>query len=144
MWGKQQEEGRPEGSTGIPQATKNVSPIGSKASVEQPPEKYSVMRIKDNMLIAQALERTVLDQLKTIHGVKKLSKFQKEVMGSIVTLVMSNEEPSKWLETAKAYCENPEDKNHARVSQVNKIAVAHQIDNYLASLLLASKVEDGR
>jgi len=141
--GKQQEEGRPEGSTGIPQATKNVGPIGSKASVEEPPEKYSVVRVKDNMLIAQALEREVIDQLKSVHGVKRLSKLQREVVSSITTLVMSNEEPSKWLETARAYCENPEDKNHARVSQVNKIAVAHQIDNYLASLLLASKVENG-
>jgi hypothetical protein len=33
-----------------------------------------------------------------------------------------------------------EDTNQTRVSEMNKIAVAHQVDSYMASLLLASKV----
>lgn len=142
--GTKNEEGRPEGSS-APQTTKNVGPIGSgtsKASVAEAPEKYSVMQVKAHMLLAQELEKYVTDTLKAMHGIKRMSKLQKEVAASIVTQVMSNEEPSKWLHEAKAYCENPEDRNHARVSSVNKIAVAHQIDNYLASLLLASKVKN--
>jgi hypothetical protein len=140
--GGKQDEGRPEGAT-APQTTKNVGPIGSKASVETP-ENFSVSRVKDNMLLAQALEREVIDQIKDIHKIKKLTKLHKEVIADTVTMIMANEEPSKWLETAQAYCENPEDKNHKRVSEVNKIAVAHQIDTYLASLLLASKAVNGR
>lgn len=149
--GKQQGQdgGRPDGSTGIPQTTKSVSPIGTgsgskfASASEQTNDKFSLMRVKDNMLIAQALEREVFEHLKATHSVKRLSKLQKEVAASIVMCVMSNEQPDKWVEKAKAYCENPEDTNHDRVSQVNKIAVAHQLDNYLASLLLASKVENG-
>ena len=138
--GAKNDEGRPEGAT-APQTTKNVGPIGtSKASVQ---DKFSVMKVKDHMLIAQELEKTVTETLKSMHGIKRMSKLQKEVAASIVTQVMSNEEPSKWLSAAKSYCEMPEDKNQARVSEVNRIAIAHQVDNYLASLLLASKVTNG-
>ncbi len=136
--GAGQEEGRPEGSK-APQTTKNVGPIGSKASVT---EKYSVMKVKEHMLLAQELETAVVNHLKDLHKIKRMSKMQKEVAASIVTQVMSNEEPPKWLNEAKAYCENPEDKNQERVSQVNQIAVTHSVDNYLASLMLASKVAD--
>lgn len=136
--GAKNEEGRPEGSQ-TPQTTKNVGPIGSKASEE----KYSVTTVKNNMLCAQELEKHVFETLKEMHKIKRMSKLQKEVAASIVTQVMSNEEPAQWLATAKIYCESPEDRNHERVSAVNKIAVNHQIDNYLASLLLASKVENG-
>ena len=135
------EEGRPNGSK-APQTTKKISPIGTKASEEQPREKYSAMRIKDNMILAQAVEKEVTSQLKIIHNIKKMSALQKEVAADIVTTIMSNEEPSKWLSNAKVYCEKPEDKNNERVLEVNKIATAHQIDNYLASLLLASRIEN--
>jgi hypothetical protein len=137
-----EDAGRPEGSK-APQTTKTISPIGtSKASVDTPEERYSLMTVKDNMLLAQTLEKEVINVLKDIHKIKKMSKLQKEVAASIVTQIMSNEEPSKWLTMVKTYCESPEDRNQARVSEVNKIAVAHEIDNYLASLLLASKVDN--
>lgn len=143
--GKGEDVGRPEGSK-APQTTKTVGPIGSgpsKASIEV--EKYSVSKVKDNMLLAQQLEKEVVSILKSIHNIKRMSKLQQEVAASIVTQIMSNEIPSKWLESAKIYCETPEDRNHERVSAVNKIAVAHQLDNnYLASLLLASKVENAQ
>lgn len=137
--GAKTEAGRPEG-TGISQTTKTISPIGtSKASLE----KYSTTQVKENMLLAQALEKEVNEQLKTIHNIKRMSKLQRAVASDIVTLIMSNEEPKQWLSVARAYCEKPEDKNSDRVSTVNKIALTHQIDNYLASLLLASKVANG-
>lgn len=137
--------GRPEGSQ-APQTTKNVGPIGSgaKAAIASiMPEKYSVMRVKEHMILAQELDKLVTDELKSIHKIKKMSKLQKEIAASISVQVMSNEEPSKWLASAKNYCESPEDTNHKRVSTVNKIAEVHKIDNYLASLLLASRVEHG-
>ena len=134
------ETGRPEGSTGISQTTKNVGPIGTSKASEV---KFSIKKVKENMLIAQELEKVVTEQLKKIHNIKRMSKLQREVAASIVTTIMSNEEPSKWSSVVEAYCENLEDTNPERVSQVNQIAIAHQLDdNYLASLLLASKVEN--
>ena len=133
-------EGRPAGSQ-APQTTKKISPIGTKGSEAAATEKYSLMHVKDNMILAQTLEKSVTETLKSIHHIKRMSKLQKEVAASIVTQIMSNEDASKWLDVVKVYCESPEDRNQDRVSQVNKIAIAHTIDNYLASLLLASKVD---
>lgn len=133
------DDGRPEGSK-APQTTKNVGPIGSKASTE---EKYSLMQLKQYMILAQEVENSVTSVLKEKHNIKKLSKVQKAVAVDIVTQILSNEEPTKWLHEVRAYCENPEDRNHERVSKVNTIAITHTIDNYLASLMLASKVENG-
>ena len=99
------------------------------------------MKVKEHMILAQELENAVVEELKAMHKIKRMSKLQRTVAEDLVTQIMSNEEPSKWLSAAKNYCANPEDKNHERVSHVNKIAVAHKIDNYLASLLLASKID---
>lgn len=130
--------GRPDGTT-APQSTKTISPIGSKASVK---EQYSLSQIKDNMILANALESDVTAHLKKSHKIKRLTKFHRELVADTATLIMANEDPAKWLESVPTYCDNPVDRNHDRVKQVNTIAVNHQLDNYLASLLMASKVEN--
>lgn len=143
--GAKKEEGRPEGSK-APQTTKNIGPIGTSASEIKeisPETKYSVSKVKEHMILAQELEASVISYLKELHNIKRMSKLQKEVASSVVTQIMSNEEPSKWLTKVKEYSENPDDTNHERVKNVNSIAIHHQIDNYLASLLLASKVDNG-
>jgi hypothetical protein len=140
--GPKEEEGRPEGST-APQTTKTIKPIGTKASCDISEDKYSVIKVKEYMLVAQELEEEVATNLKAMYNVKRMSKLQKEVASGIVEQIMANEAPSKWLKVAKTYCEEPKDRNPKRVLEVNKIAVTHQLDNYLASLLLASKVDNG-
>jgi hypothetical protein len=129
--------GRPEGAT-APQTVKTISPIGTKASIQ---EKYSLTKIKENMILANALESEVGHELKRTHKLKRLTKFHKELIAETSTLIMANEEPAKWIESVPTYVADPEDRNHGRVKQVNTIAVSHQLDNYLSSLLLASKVD---
>jgi hypothetical protein len=129
------ETGRPEGSTG-PKTVKKLSPIGTSASETQ----FSLRKVSDNLLVAQQLENAVMAHFKETHKVKRMSKLQKEVSQGVVELIMSNEEPSEWMTKVNDYCTNPEDTNNIRVLEVNKIATAHQLDNYLASVLLASKV----
>jgi hypothetical protein len=136
--------GRPEG-TGVPQTTKKISPIGTtKASVDISEPKYSLSKMKDNMLLAQELDRAVETKLKTDHKVKRLNKVQKEVVNGIATLIMVNEQPEKWQESIATYCESPVDKNPDRVKKIQDIAATHQVDDYLASLLFASKIEDAQ
>lgn len=141
---KEGEEGRPEGATSKP-APKKIGPIGSKASDEsdKPKINYSLKQVTANLLVAEELETKVVATLKDMHKIKRMSKLQKEVAAGLVEQIMANEESSKWLETAESYCKNMTDTNPERVLEVNKIAVAHQLDNYLASVLLASKVENG-
>lgn len=135
-----QNSGRPAGTT-APQTTKTISPIGSKASIES--TKFSLTKIKDNMLIAQELEESVTAELKEIHSIKRMSKAQKQIASDITNQIIANEQPSKWLKVVKDYTVNPVDKNPERVKEMITIASEHQLDNdYLAGILLASKVEN--
>lgn len=133
--------GRPNGTTGVPQSTKNVEPIGqgkqSKASLE---EKYSVYKIKENLISAQKLEEEVGALLRKKHNIKKLSFSQKDVANQISKLIIANESPENWSVKIEDYINQPFDKNQELIATINNIACDHQIDTYLASILYHSKV----
>jgi hypothetical protein len=136
------EAGRPSGSTGIPQSTKNVKPIGegkqSKASSE---EKYSLSKVKENLISAQKLEEEVAASLRKKHGIKKLSFDQKDIANEISKLIIANESPENWNSKIEDYINQPFDKNQEVIANINNIAYDHQLDNYLASILYHSKVK---
>jgi len=136
------EAGRPTGTTGIPQSTKNVKPIGeggqSKASVQ---EKYSLSKVKENLISAQKLEEEVASSLRKKHGIKKLSFDQKDVANQISKLIIANESPENWNAKIEDYINQPFDKNQEVIANINNIAYDHQLDSYLASILYHSKVK---
>jgi hypothetical protein len=77
-------------------------------------------------------------------AVNKLSALDEnhgDVCHRITSIIMANEEPESWkeLEIINGYIKNPLDKNTSRVEQVQEIALEHQVDDYLASILYASK-----
>ena len=135
------EAGRPSGTTGIPQSTKNVKPIGegrqSKASTE---EKYSLLKVKENLVLAQKLEEEVAANLRKKHNIKKLSYNQKEVSEQIAKIIIANETPENWMSKIEDYIKQPVDQNQEIVANVNSIACDHQVDSYLASILYHSKI----
>lgn len=135
------EPGRPSGTTGIPQSTKNVKPIGegnqSKASLQ---EKFSLVKIKENLIAFQKLEEEVAASLRKKHQLKKLSNEQKNIASQISELIASNETPEKWVSEISNYINSPFDKNQEVVKSINDIAFEHQLDHYLASILYHSKV----
>ena len=53
---------------------------------------------------------------------------------------MANESSDKWLEKVSEYINNPADTNEEAIKEIQSIALEHQVDEYLASLLYASKV----
>ena len=133
------EAGRPEGSKGIPQSTKNVKPIGegqqSKAN-----EKYSFIKIKENLISAQKLEEEVAAELRKKHNLKKLSYQQKDIAEQVAHVIIANENPKDWSSKIKEYIDNPIDKNKETLSKIQSIAYDHQLDNYMASILYHSQV----
>ena len=131
--------GRPPG-TGTPQETKDISPIGE--GEQSNAEHYSVSKITDNMILANALVRKVEAGLRKFHKLKRLNKRQKEVAQGIVEVIISNENPSEWKRVVDEYVKKPVDKNEDRVSEIRDIACRHQVDYYLASILFASKSEE--
>ena len=131
--------GRPPG-TGTPQETKDISPIGE--GEQSNAEHYSVSKITDNMILANALTRKVEAGLRKFHKLKRLNKRQKEVAQGIVEVIISNENPSHWNKKVDEYVKKPVDKNEDRGSEIRDIACRHQVDYYLASILFASKSEE--
>ena len=135
--GKPSGAGRPAGAK-APQGTKKISPMGAKASEEM---EFSVMKLKDNMVLAQDTEKSVQTYLKKKFKVKKLNELQQSAAADIVTIITANEEPDKWTnsDVVKEYCETRVDKNQDRVNLVLGVAAEHQVDNYVASLLYSSR-----
>lgn len=129
--------GRPAGSTGIPQTTKNVSPIGqgkqSKAMF------FDIEKIKNNFILASKLQDKVEASLREKHSLRKLSKQQKDVAFEIAKIIVSNEKPESWETTAINYVNEPKDKNENFVSEIENIAAEHAVDSYVASILYHSK-----
>jgi len=131
------EPGRPSGSTGIPQSTKNINPKGqgkqSKASL------FNIEKIKDNFVLASRLQEKVEASLREKHSLRKLSKQQKEVAFEIVKIIASNENPEVWDSVVNEYVKNPKDKNLDKISDIESIAIEHGLDTYVASILYHSK-----
>lgn len=125
--------GRPEGTKGIKQSTKKISPIGASAD-----ESYSLSKMKENMILAAQLQSKIEDHLKKLHKLKKLSQSQKDVAESISEIIICNELPSVWVEKIQEYSEKPVDKNPERIKQITELASKHNVNTYLASLLFAS------
>lgn len=131
---KMMDTGRPAGSSGIKQTTKNVSPIGnSKAN-------YSVLKLKDTVEATSKLGLAVEDFLKKKHKLKKLNDSQKEVVLDITKIIVANEDKSNWHSKISEYIETPADKNPQRIEEIHDIACEHQVDSYMASLLYHSKI----
>jgi hypothetical protein len=124
--------GRPSGSTGIPQSTKNVKPIGAKAA-------FSVVKIKDNILASQNLEEEVKSAVRKKLNVKKLSNQQKENAEKVSEIIIANEAPENWTAKIEEYIEKPFDQNQEQINNIQEIAAEHQVTNYMASLLYHSK-----
>ena len=125
--------GRPEGTSGIPQETKNVGPIGASTQ-------FSLSKVRDNLILAQNLIPEVENQLRKFHKKRKLSQQQKEVASEIASIIIANENPSCWKDNVSKYITNPIDSNEGRIKEIIQIAYEHQVDDYLASILYNSKI----
>lgn len=129
--GAQQQAGRPAGSTGIPQSTKNVKPIGTSKA-------FSILKIKENILASQDLEEQVKSALRKKFNVKKLSNQQKDSAEKISEIIIANESPADWKSCIENYVDDPKDKNQKQIDQINEISLEHQVTSYLASILYHS------
>lgn len=135
---KSQEAGRPSGTTGIPQQTKDVKPIGE--GKQSKAESFSLSKIKNNLISVQKLEEEVCSCLRKKHNLKKMSNAQKDIADQISKIIISNENPENWIESVAKYIEKPNDTNKNMVSNILDISAEHQVDAYLASILYHSKI----
>jgi len=129
--GPKLEPGRPAGSSGSPQNSKNVKPIGTSKA-------YSILKIKDNILAVQDLEEEIKSAIRTKNNVKKLNSVQKEQAEKLTGLIIANEKPENWKNEILNYIDSPIDKNLNQVKEIEEICGEHQINYYLGSILYHS------
>ncbi|MAF42583.1 MAG: hypothetical protein CMI54_00245 [Parcubacteria group bacterium] len=122
--------GRPPGTEGIPQERK-------KAAAQH----YSFESVKSNIIKSQELEKDIEKELRKIHKKKRLTNQQKEIAKTIGCIILANESPENWKESIAEYCKKPIDQNKDQVSRIEDIAVKHQLDTFLASILFHSVIE---
>lgn len=139
-----EQKGRPAG-TGVPQKTKNVSPVGEgpQSRVSSPPvaasDKFSMKKVQENILLSQKLNTKIVSSLKRKHKLKELTEKQLEVVDTITNIVISNEDPDNWIKSSKGYVDKPIDQNKDRVNKVQEVALEHQLDDFMAGILYASR-----
>ena len=126
--------GRPSG-TKSPQNTKKVTPIGQNDAAEI----FSLQEVKDNFILAQKLENKIHSDLKKKYEIEELNREQQIIASQIMDLIVVNEEPKSWNRKVKTYLNTPIDKNPKRAKEVLAIAYEHQVDDYLAGILYASR-----
>jgi len=125
-----QPTGRPEG-TGVPQEKTRESK-----------SLFSFNKVKENILLSQDLEKHVEAHLRKAHKVKRLNKEQKEIATDVAGIIIANEQQENWKDSVDGYCGNPVDKNHDMVQEVSDIALEHQVNTFMASILYHSKTEE--
>ena len=129
-------EGAGAGNPGGAPPSRAITPMGKGLASEM---KYDVFAIKDNVINMQNLEESVKTQLKKIHKISKFTKAQKAIAEQIAHLIVINEEPENWISSIASYIDAPVDKNQDRVKKVTEIAAKHDIEDYLAGILLISQ-----
>ncbi len=122
--------GRPSGIR-TPQSTKKMTPIGAK---------FSLKKVYENLALASQLQTDVEKFLKKQFKIKELTPEQKAAVDDLSELIIANEQPELWKSQIQDYFKNPVDKNPSRIEELNSIAFEHQVDNFLAAILLNSKL----
>lgn len=131
--------GRPGGSS-TPQTTKTLTPIGqSRASVEDEPEKYSMLLIKENLILASELANEIEKEYKKKNKIKKLSDIDKNYIEGITNTIIANEVPKDWVSKIPEYYDSPIDKNKDRLNEIYQICGTYDLDVTMGAILLASK-----
>ena len=128
------ETGRPEGE---PAPTPEQNPAGQ--GEQSKAVNYSLTKVTDNLTKASKLFKTVEASLRKKHKIKRLTKQQKQVAEEIACVIIANENPKDWEGKVSQYVQKPIDTNPDRIAEVREVAFEHQVDDYLASILLASK-----
>ena len=73
--------------------------------------------------------------------VKRLNKAQKEIATNVAEIIIANEPQENWKDSVDGYCKSPVDKNHDMVQEISDIAIEHQVNTFMASILYHSQTD---
>jgi hypothetical protein len=131
--------GRPEGTDGTPQSTKNVSPIGTSNAKDLFSLKGLELILKDFSGFVQKTEASLRKQNK----VKKLNKKQKDFAYTLAENIFKTTIKPNWEEKLERTIKNPKEEllniETNVVEGIDDISDKYEIDDLQAALLYHSK-----
>lgn len=128
--------GRPTGAKSK-QTTKKPTRIGGS---EQ--GLFSVSKLKNNLIAFSDLNKKVTSEITKKYHAEKLTEEQQELAEQISEIIIANELPESWSQSVSKYIEEPIDTNHEAIKEIQSIAVEHQVNEFMASLLYHSKCQE--
>lgn len=129
--------GRPSG-TKSPQTKKSVSPIGTKASIE---DKFSTMKVAELTIKAGNLLKDAEKEMAKKFKLKELNDAQKSVTASLVKSLLINEEEGQWTTAKlKEYIKAPKEINSERCEILDELAMQHDLTEWQAAILDKSRL----
>jgi len=139
------EPGRPDGTENIPQSGDNVGPIGTGIQ-EATADKtiFSAIGVREAFVKASELEKIVAKSYRKQNKVRKLQAADELLIGKIAETIIANEDMENWDKVVDDYIKDPKDKNQDRLERIYAIGAQHNLDFYLASILLAAEIKQDK
>ncbi len=118
--------GRPAGKTGIPQATKKPGKIGTGS--------YDFAEVAKIIKDRLEFKNSLAANIKKNNKIKELSLEQLSFVDDLAELVVLNEKPANWIQSAAKYLENSNLKTPQQ-EEIKNLAVENEVDLKTAAIL---------
>jgi hypothetical protein len=140
--GPKDPEGRPAGSSGVKQTTKQVSPQGTSRAFEDDRDKlaFSVKKYTEYLTLGQNLVNTVEAALQKKFKVKTLNDQQKFVAKTFAKTIMSVNTPDKWLDSVASSMKSPPEIPAETSEEIEGIQEKYEVDDWDAAILRNCKI----
>lgn len=137
---KNQDGEPPNGSAGRPPGTTQPKGVNTQRPMKKS-HAFSMSKLRENIILASKLVESVEKELKNKHHLKKLNESQRNVAKGVAQIIMANYSSEKWLDAINVTLDKPIDTNSEQSEEIKNVMAIHQVDEYLAGILLASKTE---
>ncbi len=129
--------GRPSGTKGIKQSGKKPSPVGGTSRGAA----FSISKITAHMKESEILLNEISKFLKKKFKVKELNEQQGKIVNSFAKIIINTNPKERWVESIAKTVENPVKISTEIAEELDEIALAYDVDDWMAGILRHSKTE---
>jgi hypothetical protein len=129
--------GRPDGTKGIKQTTKKISPQGTSQASEK--LNVSTKELVTNTLAAEELREAVGGAVKKRFKVRTLNDNQKNIVDSFAKIIMATQPRSSWKKSVAETIEKPVRIPDQVAREIDEISIEHSVDSWNATLIWNSR-----
>lgn len=138
-----QDGGRPGGSTGIKQSTKNVSPQGTSRGAEMGAKGLSIYKIAQNIKDSALLESSVIAALKSEYNIDEntsLTAPQLSVAQSVTDSIIALTPKEKWFTSVSSFIKKPKIISQDILDELAEISRDYNVNARDAAIIRGSFV----